>query len=345
MNKKYQIFVSSTFKDLEIERNKVIQTILNMKHIPAGMESFPAIDEEQLKYIKKIIDNCDYYIIIIGGRYGSLTEEGISFTESEYDYAISIGLKVIVLIHSNPDKLPVEKSDIDHDLRIKLANFRKKLLKNRLVKEWNNADELPGIVTISLISTINEFPAKGWSRDRKITQNKVINDLGVTNIIRSRNSCNNYFSQATSKAKNIVECIFITGGFIPGIELTETIAKLKNVQFNFYLLNPSSIYLRQRIEDIQYQYPIGNDGHEYQNIINLTKSHPERVSLTYYDEYPFWHYIMVDNQTIYISYNPIGKIGHLNAPIYVLTNNNSMKSLFNLHKEHIRILCRKAKSQ
>lgn len=345
MDKKYQIFVSSTFKDLEIERNKVIQTIINMKHIPAGMESFPAIDERQLKYIKKIIDNCDYYIIILGGRYGTLTEEGISFTESEYDYAISIGLKVIVLIHANPDKLPVEKSDIDSNLRIKLANFRKKLLQNRLVKEWSHADELPGIVSLSLISTINEFPATGWSREKKTNTKKITNNFGISNTIKSRNNCKNYFSQAASKAKIAVDCIFVTGGFIPGIELTETISKLKNVKFNFYLLDPSSAYLQQRIEDIQHKYPIGNDGHEYQNIINLSKNHPERVTLTYYDEYPFWHYILIDNHTIYLSYNPIGKIGYLNAPIYVLKNNNSMTSLFNLHKEHISILCRKAKKR
>ena len=47
MNKRYQVFVSSTFADLKEERSKVIQTIMELDCIPAGMEIFPAIDEEQ----------------------------------------------------------------------------------------------------------------------------------------------------------------------------------------------------------------------------------------------------------------------------------------------------------
>ena len=40
-------------------------------------------------YIKKMLDNCDYYILILGGKYGSLDTDGIGFTEKEYDYAVA----------------------------------------------------------------------------------------------------------------------------------------------------------------------------------------------------------------------------------------------------------------
>lgn len=73
MNKKYQVFVSSTYADLEEERRSVIQTVIGMDCIPAGMELFPATDEEQFEFIKRVIDDCDYYLLIIGGRYGSTT--------------------------------------------------------------------------------------------------------------------------------------------------------------------------------------------------------------------------------------------------------------------------------
>ena len=62
--------------------------------IPAGMELFPATDEDQFEFIKRIIDDCDYYLLIIGGRYGSVTADGISYTELEYEYALKLGLKV-----------------------------------------------------------------------------------------------------------------------------------------------------------------------------------------------------------------------------------------------------------
>ena len=81
MDKRYQVFVSSTFKDLEEERKHIIQTLMEMDCIPAGMELFPAADEEQWDFIKKVINDCDYYLLLIGGRYGSLSPEGIGYTE------------------------------------------------------------------------------------------------------------------------------------------------------------------------------------------------------------------------------------------------------------------------
>lgn len=53
MDKRYQVFVSSTFTDLKDERSAVIQTLMKMDCIPAGMELFPAMDEEQFEFIKK----------------------------------------------------------------------------------------------------------------------------------------------------------------------------------------------------------------------------------------------------------------------------------------------------
>lgn len=117
MDKRYQVFVSSTFTDLEEERKHVIQTLMEMDCIPAGMELFPAIDEGQWEFIKKVIDDCDYYLLIIGGRYGSVAEDGLSYTEKEFDYAVSKGLRVIVLVHENPENLPYAKSEKDSVLR------------------------------------------------------------------------------------------------------------------------------------------------------------------------------------------------------------------------------------
>lgn len=67
MDKRYQVFVSSTFKELDKERNLLIQTLLRNGCFPAGMKLFPAIDEEQFEYIKQIIDDTDYFVILLGG--------------------------------------------------------------------------------------------------------------------------------------------------------------------------------------------------------------------------------------------------------------------------------------
>ncbi|MDV3928751.1 hypothetical protein CMT52_05145 [Elizabethkingia anophelis] len=177
MNKRFQVFISSTFADLKEERSKVIQTIMELDCIPAGMEIFPAIDEEQFEFIKKVIDDCDYYILIIGGRYGTLSNDGISYTEKEYDYATDKGIKVIAFIHANPDAIPLGKSEKDNTSREKLEAFKKKISTGRLVKFWSNAEELPGLVALSLSKTIKTYPAIGWVRGNTISNVELLQEL------------------------------------------------------------------------------------------------------------------------------------------------------------------------
>ena len=77
LEKRYQVFISSTFRDLVEERQSVLKAVLELNHMPAGMELFPAGDDTAWKLIMDVIDASDYYVLIIGGRYGSLDEMGI----------------------------------------------------------------------------------------------------------------------------------------------------------------------------------------------------------------------------------------------------------------------------
>lgn len=177
MDKRYQVFISSTFSDLIEERSKVMHAIMALDCIPAGMELFPSTDIEQFNFIKKIIDDCDYYIVIIGGRYGSLSEEGISYTEMEFDYAISKGIKVMAFLHKNLEDIPVGKSDIEPEKREKLLSFRQKVSTGRLVNFWNNADVLAGQVALSLNQTIKMYPAVGWVRANLVSSAESLQEM------------------------------------------------------------------------------------------------------------------------------------------------------------------------
>ncbi|MDH0865149.1 DUF4062 domain-containing protein [Mitsuaria sp. GD03876] len=177
MEKRYQVFVSSTFADLKDEREKVIQTLMQLDCIPSGMELFPAMDEEQFAFIRRVIDDCDYYLLIIGGRYGSLTSDGISYTEKEYDYAISKGMKVLALLHGSPGDIAAGKTDQDSALALKLVAFREKASTGRLVKYWKSANELPGIVALSLPQTIRTYPAVGWIRADRAASAEILSEL------------------------------------------------------------------------------------------------------------------------------------------------------------------------
>ncbi|MDT4825416.1 hypothetical protein FQZ97_587000 [compost metagenome] len=185
MDKRYQVFVSSTYADLKEERQNVLQALMEMDCIPAGMELFPAADEEQWEFIKRVIDDCDYYLLIIGGRYGSTTADGISYTEKEFDYAVEKGLKVVALVHGDPDNIPFGKSEQNQALREKLINFKNKVMDGRLIKFWQAAGELPGLVALSLTKTIKTYPAVGWVRASYVASENILAEI---NELRKKNS-------------------------------------------------------------------------------------------------------------------------------------------------------------
>ena len=162
--KRYQVFVSSTFRDLEAERARVLRTLAEANYITAGMEFFPAIDEDQLNFIKTIIEDSDYYVIIVAGRYGSTAPDGISYTEKEYDYALEMSLPVIALLKEDFSSLAVEHTESDPAIRASLLRFRERLSAGRLVRYWKDETELCFRLVNSLSVTAKRFPGKGWVR-------------------------------------------------------------------------------------------------------------------------------------------------------------------------------------
>lgn len=162
--KKYQVFISSTYKDLIPERAAVMQVLLDNDCIPVGMEQFPASGMSQMEYIRKMLDDCDYYILILAGKYGSLDSDGVSFTEKEYDYAVTKGLPVLGFVYKDLGELSLDNSEITEERRSLLKSFRDKVCANRLVKFYQNVGDLRAEVATSINLCKRDFPAIGWVR-------------------------------------------------------------------------------------------------------------------------------------------------------------------------------------
>lgn len=163
IEKRYQVFVSSTYADLQDERQEVMQALLELDCIPAGMELFPAANEDQWSLIKRVIDDCDYYIVIIAGRYGSLGPEGLSYTEMEYRYALDRGKPVIGFVHKTPGLLAADRCESSEDGKRKLDAFRAYVQK-KMCRFWDSPADLGSQVSRSLVKLIKTTPAVGWVR-------------------------------------------------------------------------------------------------------------------------------------------------------------------------------------
>ncbi|MEQ9882856.1 DUF4062 domain-containing protein [Pectobacterium brasiliense] len=175
MEKKYQVFLSSTYEDLQNEREQAIKAVLELGHIPVGMEMFSAADEHQWELIKRQIEQSDYYILILAHRYGSETPEKISYTEKEFDYAIEKEIPTLSFIIDNSASWPNDFVEANVAKKKKLDKFKSKV-KNKLVQFWVNKEDLHGKITISFVKAMSRTPRVGWVRS-----NEVINNPDVTN--------------------------------------------------------------------------------------------------------------------------------------------------------------------
>lgn len=164
-NVRYQIFVSSTYSDLYAARRKVTEHILSMNHIPAGMEMFSANGRQQWATIQKTIDTSDYYVLIVGDRYGSISEdEGISYTEKEFDYASSKGIPTLCFLPGQKFSSSKDERESEPDRIKALEEFKDKIMKGQLCSLWNDENELIAQVSAALYKIFTDEPGIGWIR-------------------------------------------------------------------------------------------------------------------------------------------------------------------------------------
>jgi hypothetical protein len=127
------------------------------------MELFPAADEDQWSLIQGVIDECDYYVLVIGRRYGSIGPDGIGFTEKEYRYALEQEKPIIAFLHKDPDSLPINKTEQKEEGQKKFQEFRD-FVQQKMCKYWQTPQELGSVVSRSLIILQRKHPGVGWVR-------------------------------------------------------------------------------------------------------------------------------------------------------------------------------------
>jgi len=156
----------------------VIDTILSAYHFPVGMEMFGADDAEQWEIIQDTIKGSDYYIIIIGHRYGSLpVDQELSYTEREYDYARELGIPILAFIRERNASTRPDERESDPLLVTKLEAFVQKAQANKMCNFWNSADELATQVTLAVHKVFERIPRIGWVRGNEVAGPEVLAEL------------------------------------------------------------------------------------------------------------------------------------------------------------------------
>lgn len=217
MEKRYEIFVSSTFEDLKIEREFIRDCITHNGNIPIGMEDFSG-GRPSWSYIEKAITDCDYYILIVGGRYGSLnpkSPEGYSYTECEYNFARQLGKEVLPFVLSDKalNELTAEKLDTSKSKRKKLNDFRTLLRQNQVIF-WENRDDLERRMLSEIPKWITAHPVEsgGWVKAKEYGELKT--ELERIKLILVKEKSHKYVFSYLFDRLNPYENVSLTHRFL-----------------------------------------------------------------------------------------------------------------------------------
>ena len=163
---RYEIFISSTFEDLKKERGIVINEINKMGHIPIAMELFYAENKAPWEVIKEKIMSCDYYILIISDRYGSICEEagnGNSYTHEEFLLARELHKPILIFLRSKESIKELPEEYRERIYGKELEEFRE-LTKGYLSSYWADKSDLGMTFQSAMNKEISTEPQRGWIR-------------------------------------------------------------------------------------------------------------------------------------------------------------------------------------
>jgi hypothetical protein len=165
MSARYQVFISSTFLDLQAEREIVAAAVRMRSHIPTSMEVWPGSSRSLWQHIEDQFKETDYCVLLVGNRYGSIDPStGKSWTEREYELAQRLGVPVIPLF-AKPNwvqKAPISLEPPDR--RLRLDAFKARVDQDCMPGYWRNDSELALVVGAAMEEAMRTITRPGWFR-------------------------------------------------------------------------------------------------------------------------------------------------------------------------------------
>lgn len=327
VERRYLVFVSSTFEDLKPERERVLAAILERRGFPDGMEIFPAASQQQWEFIKHEISICDFYVVVVGGKYGSLTSDGISYTEKEFDYALSLNKPILAFLHKNPESLPGSYLEHTAARRRKLDNFRKKIKTDRVVKFYTNPDELKAEVVNALSDAFSHKEVQGWVR----TEAAATVEGGLSQFREGFRD----LSHEPLLLRSSLACIVLNDGrgwIDSNRDLLEARARVAGQITQILVLHPRSPFLKTLVakNGKLFETQVDEIRRTFRVVEHLRKQFGEGFEIRGHDGFNPYAMFLGDKQAYIMPYY-LNEAGQL--PVMIFDNNGQESTMYNRYKK------------
>ena len=358
MKKKLQVFISSTYEDMKIERQKAVEAILSAGHIPAGMELFASENEKQWKVIQRWIRESDVFLILLGGRYGSIEpKSNKSYIHNEYEYAVSKN-KIIMSIIISDEYLEKKIENGEYDARhpVETEDERYKELKGHLLNTMSSTYKDIGQISFEISRMFSNNTKQfnrcsGWvsGKDFRKSEKSLIAQYSGVNAVSVGLNRDEQFYSIRERAKKEINIIGAGMNKLARISLKSLESQLEKVPVHLYMLNPK--YLENNSEyaalledffDIKRFHRFVRLSYdtlkEFCEDHNNSPDCKNRISLSAYNAIPSMSMVLIDPNTTnaemiveFFTY----KCGEKRPLLYVKNKNQSQmyESLYKQAKE------------
>ncbi len=162
-DRRYYAFISTSGTDMQDEYAVLTQALLEQ-----GIFSWSPAQSRmyELDFVRKQIDQCDYYILLLGNHYGRLDGSGASFMHLEYIHAITKQKPIIAIRHHWPDLNTPTVLD-DPEARSPFGKFRRQVQERKQATfflAYDDASNLSTAIKRHVPRCVNLYPTTGWVR-------------------------------------------------------------------------------------------------------------------------------------------------------------------------------------
>lgn len=162
IDKRYHVFICTSGTDMQAERVVLSQALVSQGFFSWGLEQRTPLTTA---FARRQIDDCDYFVLLLGGCYGELSASGVSYMHLEYIYAVTKRKPILVIMHEAPESRPPELQEKTSEARLKFHDFRQQLQREReVVVSYRNMRDLEMAVRRAMPLMTDRFVSAGWIR-------------------------------------------------------------------------------------------------------------------------------------------------------------------------------------
>jgi hypothetical protein len=179
------IYISSTFKDLEKHREKVGKSLRKLGHHVVGMEDYVASDERPLDRCLADVAKCDIYLGIFAWRYGFIPDRDNphrrSITELEYRKAVDEKrTRLIFLLHHEALWARHYMDDFTEGCDpARIKALREELMKDHVTSFFQSTHDLAN----DAMAAVSNVLAKAQKKETPNYQRPMLSHFDLTSLV------------------------------------------------------------------------------------------------------------------------------------------------------------------